>query len=395
MGDFSTDAVEDRESTLFSLSLTDDTAGASSAVALKSSFEIHGTNLGGGEQSTHLIDKDIGGDALLVQSELATAAHGTLTPSGAPATLAVFQFAFAPRAAGTRFKEVSVTLTFSAGEVQRVAPTGMCAVQRSEKQRETSHALSPNIAATFGPASMSAGYTWTLMESETIEASGRLGGYVRHLGQHRSAKRANTALWEMHENGDRKSGIPTFVQTAVLLKREGVGEKFNAEIAITGKVSGLAVVKDTVMDVPKRLFTKKKKGEAVFFNFKISTGEIEDASNLSGQDLNKYQQLVTMAEWADGGKDSEEQEQPLSPPLSPPSVLSPISPPIHTVGSVVQPLVSPPTQATDSVPSPERLLMLRTQLSRVRYKKKLVNRMLELMEEEDKLCVEIEHLESS
>ena len=257
------------------------------ALELKSSdFCIQGTNLGGGEQAAQLIDEDLGGDALTVQSDLTQVVHGTMSAKGAPATLAVFQFTFLPRVPRVRFKEVRIVLTFSAGEVHGIAPRYAEPISRSEKLREVSHAISPNIAATFGTASASTGYTWQLKDSQTVKANGKVQGLKKAIGQHTygARKRMNTAVWELSENEQTESGIPSFVQTAVLLQREGtekqpLGEKFSAEVQITGKVGGWAYVKNKWKTIAKSMLTRKHKGKDVFFNPKQSRGSLEDTDN--------------------------------------------------------------------------------------------------------------------
>ncbi|KAI1458769.1 hypothetical protein F4805DRAFT_113710 [Annulohypoxylon moriforme] len=288
----------------------DDNKGAS----LKSNFIIQGTNLGGGEeQDSRLID-EIVSNALVVQCDLSQIIHGTMVEGGSPATLLVFQFAFVPRSNKRRFEEAEITITFSAGSVQAITPSNTWATLQSEKERELSHSVSPGLEAAFGPGKATVGYTWQLKESKTIESHSSVVGTTHTLGQARTeAKpRVNTVFWGLYENPDTKSGIPSFIQTAVLLKREKttnepLGQKFNADITISGKVDNRKWAKDKWENVTKSMSGQSRKGAEVIFNPEKSKGSVQDANNLRDVKLDTYKQLVTIRTWVDGDEKSPEQ----------------------------------------------------------------------------------------
>lgn len=271
-------------------------------------FLIRGTNLGGDyEQDAGLIDADIGGNALIVKCDITQAVHGTMFEDGSPATLAVFQFAFVPRGNNRRFKEVEITITFSAGELHDIAPQHVWAMFRSEKEQELSHAVSPGLEAGFGPGKATLGYTWQRKETKTIEDQARVEGLKRALAQGRGygRKRMNTAFWGLYENKQTESGVPSFMQTAVLLKRERLdqdplGKKFSAEITIRGEVDRHTYIKDKWESIGKKMSGRKRKGEDIIFNPEVSQGTVINAKNLIQEDLDAYKQLVTVHEWVDG-----------------------------------------------------------------------------------------------
>lgn len=271
-------------------------------------FLINGANLSNGEQDAGLIDVDIGGDALIVQANMAQVVHGTMVEDGSPATLVVFQFAFVPRGNNRRFKEVEITMTLCAGELHFIAPQGTWAAFRSEKEQELSHSVSPGMEATVGLGNATLGYTWQLKETKKIESHARITESVRSLG-HRSSpgrKWPNTAFWGMYENKQTRSGTPSFLQTAVLIKRSK-SEKFSAEIKIQGEVDRLTDAKDTWESIGKKVGGRNTRGEDVIFNTKTSRGDFKDVNNLKDENLEGYQRIITVRDWADGAGSSGEE----------------------------------------------------------------------------------------
>lgn len=304
---------------------------------LKSSFVIQGTNLGGGEQDPNLIDEILGGNALIVQCDLAQVVHGSIREGGSPATLAVFQFAFVPRGNNRRFKEVEITITFSAGELQKIAPDNVWATLPSETQQELSHTISPALEAAFGPAKATLGYAWQLTNTTTKVEHARIEGSMMVQGQWGGGRRKkNTAFWGLYENKQTRSGIPSFLQTAVLLKREKtekdpLGEKFGAEITIKGEVDRHTYFKDRLESIGKKMSGKSRKGKDVIFSPDASRGSVKDVNNLMSEDLGAYNRLVTMPQWVDGSEKPPEQKPSLleathmEPASQPPPKLAAVS----------------------------------------------------------------------
>ncbi len=65
-------------------------------------------------------------------------------------------------------------------------------------------------------------YTWSFKKTVEKEAATRVTGTIRALGKDRAKK--NTAIWTLLENPDTNAGIPTLLQTAVVIKREKTDE---------------------------------------------------------------------------------------------------------------------------------------------------------------------------
>ncbi|PNP43519.1 hypothetical protein TGAMA5MH_04491 [Trichoderma gamsii] len=274
-------------------------------VGAEPKFKIGGANIGDGGDGTGLIDVDIGGDALIVQCDLVQAVHGFLY-GDQPATLAVFQFGFVPRGNNRRFKEVEVTITFSAGDVQAITPSNTWAIFKSETEQEVSHSVSTNLEASCGPGKGSLGYTWQLKKTDKIEGHARVEGMMRTQGHgFRRGRRKNIVFWGLYENKAIKSGIPSFMQTAVLLKRDKLvedplGERFSAKIMISGEVDRLTNVKEKWESFTTAMSGSSFKGESILFDPKKNRGTVKDPGNLLDEELGTYKSLVTMRDWVDG-----------------------------------------------------------------------------------------------
>lgn len=159
------------------------------------------------------------------------------------------------------------------------------------------------------------GYTWQLKETETLESHSSVVGSTHALGQGGSVTkpRKNTVFWGLYENMQTNSGIPSFIQTAVLLKREKVegqllGRKFSADIKICGKVDNHKWVNDKFESFTKSMTGNSSKTADVIFNTKKNRGTVDDDKNLESVKLDTYKQLVTIRPWVDGDEKLLEQE---------------------------------------------------------------------------------------
>jgi hypothetical protein len=162
-------------------------------------FEISGTTLQGGGQTSVLVDANLGDRSLVIQCELAHVCHGTLSKGGSPATLVVLLFVFQPRGNNKRFKSVEITMTFSSGsksagaEVCAISPSQEWAIFPSTKNEEVSHMISPSLEGTVGLAKGALGYQYQYKETETTEARARVTGLIRTYSGGGSGK--DTAFW--------------------------------------------------------------------------------------------------------------------------------------------------------------------------------------------------------
>lgn len=279
---------------------------------LKSPFEIRGTNLGGGEQAYNLIDERVGAGSLIVLCNLTQVIHGTLEENGSAATLAVFQFAFVPRGSNRRFEKIEIDIAFSSGVVCGICPSGESRIFRSEEQHELTRSISPELEAGVGAAKATLGFSWDFTVSRTVASYARVNGLILatggRAGGHRTGRK-DTAFWGLYENPQSKSGIPSFMQTAVLLDRgetgdQGMNEKFSAEITINGEVHRDELdVDGRFKETVKKVKGKGKQGQNIIFNPKVSRGSVNNATKLASVNLDHYGRLITVREWEEGGSE--------------------------------------------------------------------------------------------
>ncbi len=210
---------------------------------LKTSFNVVAKSLVGQAPNAGglVMDVDVGRDNLTVQSYVEAVVHGSLTADAASdaATLLVLQFAFCPRSRSRRFRDVSITLTFSAGTVTALAPSNRWVTGTTTIDRERSHTISPSLEGSVGPAKGELSYEWKQTDSKKIENHVWIEGMPKSLGERpKGAVAVDSAMWELHENKQNKVGVPSYFRAAVLLKR-GRAEKelpFEASLTITGDV---------------------------------------------------------------------------------------------------------------------------------------------------------------
>ena len=281
-------------------------------------FNIKGSNFTGQEQQQSLVDCDIG-SSLLVLADMTQVYHGTLVEGGSPATLIVLKFEFQPSGNYRRFKSVEAKMTFTKGtnsttlpEVIGIAPKEAWSILPSKTREESSHTVSPSIEGGAGPATAKAAYTWQFKKTLDKEHSARISGTIRALGRDRSKK--NTAIWTLLENPDTESGIPTLLQTAILLEREKTdlhpeGDKFRAALDIRGEVDKVTWFQDLCNRVGKTVSGKTEKGQDVIFNPDTNRGMVRDPKNLGAEDLERFSRVVTLREWKDGEEEEEKKKK--------------------------------------------------------------------------------------
>jgi hypothetical protein len=289
---------------------------APSGAAAEPKFGIHGANATGGvEQATYWIDTEVG-NSLVVLANMSQVTHGTLVEGGSPATLIVLQFEFQPKHNHRRFKAVEIQITFTEAEsgsglcpeVLDITPKGAWSLVKSKKKVELSHSVGPSLEAGGGPAKATLGYKWQFKETSNKTNSARVVGMIRGLGSDRSKK--NTVTWNLNENPDTEKGIPTLVQTAILLKRSRTeekpfGEEFSATVKIHGEVDRVTGIQDSLQHIAKTMFGQDQKGEDVIFNPELNIGAIEANMNLRKQDMTAFRKFITLQ---DGEEETQKNE---------------------------------------------------------------------------------------
>ncbi|KAF2233517.1 hypothetical protein EV356DRAFT_567974 [Viridothelium virens] len=182
-------------------------------------------NAAGSNFRTGLIDS---GTQLNVKARLVGVTHGRLASTEDPATLLNFEFRF--MASGKRrFKQATVTLQFADSEgvaskdpeVLQVHPNGNFAINKTEREWTSKQGINAglNVGSHLGGGEL--GVKWEMEETKKREYYTRLSGKSRVIG--RTWGSDNAAIWKLEESKDKNTegGIPSFMSTAVLLKRVG------------------------------------------------------------------------------------------------------------------------------------------------------------------------------
>ncbi|KAH0545483.1 hypothetical protein FGG08_000484 [Glutinoglossum americanum] len=213
----------------------------------------HIRNAPGGEiQRSHLVDR---GSSLVMQGDLVQVLHGVLSPGGAPATLVVVDFNFVSLELSRRFKSATVTLRFTDArsrinqdpEVVGIAPFGHFSMHPTLKREELRRSAGLS-AKGGGVAAVEAGLGWELTETIETQDCTTLSGAIRLEGRNYGPK--DTARWVFMENATQKSGIPTYLRTAILLKRKD-NSQFIATLEVQAKADTVSTVRGLFGRVPK------------------------------------------------------------------------------------------------------------------------------------------------
>ncbi|KAK7709646.1 hypothetical protein SLS63_013161 [Diaporthe eres] len=200
------------------------------------------------------------GDALFTKANIVSITHGTMAPGDDPATLLIFEFRFISMQPSRRFTTCNITVTFEDSDkvvdycpvVHHIAPDGSFALHKTKAVRNVNLNLSAGLRAGFGGlASAETGIAWKMDEAKDIENWTRLSGTRREVG---SSGKDDAAVWSAAENAAAKSGIPSFLRTAVLLRR-AADAPFNILFEIRAKADF------NIADAVSRSLLGKKKVE--------------------------------------------------------------------------------------------------------------------------------------
>lgn len=153
--------------------------------------------------------------------------HGVMIFEGDPyhATLLVFEFRFESRLQKRRYQSASVTLEFFDkgldGKrdpcVSAVAPDGMHWLHKTSYDKTTKHGYTGGLEAGKDMATAKAEAHWDVEYTKPARFKATLTGKAT-FGKDKY-RHETVAKWTMEENKDEKDGIPSFLQTAVLLRR--------------------------------------------------------------------------------------------------------------------------------------------------------------------------------
>ncbi|QYS95165.1 hypothetical protein H0G86_002475 [Trichoderma simmonsii] len=212
-----------------------------------------------GKEFSSVVAQSNRSDALLMRANIANITHGELTPDGEPATLLIFEFRFISMQSSRRFTSciISVIFTDANGdpelqpEVYRIAPEGVFALNKTSLKKSVTLSVDGRVGGQASPFSANAGYKWEMTERKQKDYWTRLSGTKKLL---RGSHHDDAAMWSMEENKNTKDGIPTFLRTAILLRRD-TDEPFSLTVEVTSEVDFMSEL------VSRSLFGRKKVDE--------------------------------------------------------------------------------------------------------------------------------------
>ncbi|KAF2658951.1 hypothetical protein K491DRAFT_713194 [Lophiostoma macrostomum CBS 122681] len=165
------------------------------------------------------------GNALVLRAALISVTHGDFTIGGDAATLLIFEFNYLSMKGSRRFTSGKIKLRFDNAKgdvknrpiVDKIAPTGAFSINKTTSRRDIHQVLNAGIngeAIGIGPE---LGYLWETNVTKEKEHATRLAGVQRMLSE--GSGRDDTVVWTLEEDPVRKQGIPSFLRSAVLLRR--------------------------------------------------------------------------------------------------------------------------------------------------------------------------------
>ncbi|KAJ4385942.1 hypothetical protein N0V85_007956 [Neurospora sp. IMI 360204] len=176
---------------------------------------------------------------LSYSSQLTEIHHGTMKFQGksCPATLIMLEFCFHSKRQTSRYRSVDIDLVFRNGngvarrdpEVVGMAPERQYHLNKTSHERTTTYGAS--LGANIGPGGLAGaetGVSWEFCTKWTKECKATLTG--ESMFSPESTWR-NALQWSMSENDGAKDGIPTFLQAAVLLRRNN-DEPFTCQMSL-------------------------------------------------------------------------------------------------------------------------------------------------------------------
>lgn len=243
-----------------------------------------------------IIDEWLGPKALKLIAEMPDVVHGTISPGGDPATLIILKFKFQSLAIGRRFKSARITVTFLdtkenlAPAVEKITPDGTWALKQSVETEDRT--MSGGLTGISGPgftvnAGMQYQYHETGQKTDQATVSGTASiDDSRKDGKHVRGKN-NVVIWNLLENPSTNQGIPTFLQGAILLKRNpNMAQKtFKAlvriEVVVDWKMYFWTIIHKTPEDEP-----------IVFHPWQASEGKNCMANQLGAENLNALLKII-------------------------------------------------------------------------------------------------------
>ncbi|KAL6695060.1 hypothetical protein J3F84DRAFT_38040 [Trichoderma pleuroticola] len=255
----------------------------------------------------HLVDR---GKYVAIQADLVGVVHGKLR-NGTPATLIITDFWFLSFKLARRVIWAQITYKFTSlqsesqgPDVIKVSPQGHFSLRPMQKHVES--ALKTEVTAQASDAlPVSPGVNLALERTESYDTSDQmvLTGTTRMEDREFGGK--DTARWALMENRTTKGGTPTYLRTAILLRRKEseAAQKFQATVEI--KVN--ADVKTNFEEMVKKLLGGTPKDDPIEFDPSISSPGFDSFKNspLDEIDLDSIRSVKTTKVLGDAEHDQQ------------------------------------------------------------------------------------------
>jgi hypothetical protein len=189
---------------------------------------------------------------LSVQGSLVTVVHGKFAPGGPRATLIVARLELMSSHHCRRFSSAKISFHFRNNKkflnssVHKIAPSGEIALNQSWYRLEEKVSAGGGGGLGIHPLAADVQAKYELTKALVRPDCGSLYGSTTTEG--RSFGPKNTARWSMSQNESEKSGIPTHLYLAILLKRDN-DEPFFADVKVNAEVDVLYKLESWIQDV--------------------------------------------------------------------------------------------------------------------------------------------------
>lgn len=237
--------------------------------------------------------------ALSMKIKLVEVHHGKMKHEwmDCQATLLVLEFRFCSRLQSHRYKSASVTLDFldKAGNSKRnpsvaaMAPDRMHWLNKTTYDRTTSYGASLGAQAGIEGAGADANVHWAAEQTRPLRFKATLTGDSAPSKDTYGDE--NAATWTMEENKSETDGIPSFLQTAVLLKRSHPGA-FVARLRVKSSVDSISALRRSLpltTDEDKIIDPVTfRPGEAQLQNFSVTRINKEDLEHMERLPVRQY-----------------------------------------------------------------------------------------------------------
>ncbi|KAI1420103.1 hypothetical protein F5Y12DRAFT_161866 [Xylaria sp. FL1777] len=227
------------------------------AITLAEEGDAHSSlrakNLEGEDFREVLINQGNNGPKFIARAEIVGLASGRLKEKGHPATMIVFRFYFVnlEKNPSRRFVSAKIKVEFSDvrsrgnmdPEVIAISPEGEVHLDITKREIDDEKTFHASVVKF-----VDLGWEWKVSQKKEKEY------YAKQLGIKFNSRTTftgsdNMAIWQLVEHTGKKMGIPSFLQTAVLLQRRG-DDKVIMKIAIESETDALSTMKAA----RKRLF---------------------------------------------------------------------------------------------------------------------------------------------